>query len=498
MVPGLAQPAGPAEPEGSRRRLAARGTVINSAFQVTLAALGLLLTLIVAGFVSAADYGILSVVFLAVGITVAIKSAAVGDKYIQQEEPDQELAFQKAFTLELIFAALMTAAMAAAAPLIALAYGNSRLLVPALAVAALIPARALQTPSWVFYRRMDFFRQRLIISVEPLVTFVVTVGLAIAGLGLWSLIVGYMAGAYLAGFVALAVSPYRFRWVYDHSTMKEYASFSLPVMLSAASSLLLAQLSLLAGNAAVGLAAAGAIGFAGAFVSYTDNVDRIVTTTIYPAVCRVRDRSELLLEAFTKSNRLTLMWGMPFGIGISLFGADLVDFVVGQQWDSAIILLQVLGITSAINHIGFNWDAFYRATGNTRPLAVVGIAAFATFALVIVPLIFIDGLEGFAIGMSVLAVVSLSLRTHYVRRLFPQLNIAAYVLRALTPTIPAAGFVLLARVAESGERTLGMALAELAAYLVITALVTYVAERALLREVLGYLRGRAKPAFAGP
>jgi PST family polysaccharide transporter len=454
------------------------------------------LTLIVAGFVSAADYGILSVVFLAVAITVAIKTAAVGDKYIQQDEPDQELAFQKAFTLELIFAGLMTAAMAAAAPLLSLAYGNWRLLAPALVISLLIPARALQSPTWIYYRRMDFFRQRLMLAIDPIVTFLVTVGLAIAGLGYWSLVLGFIAGSYAAGIVAMVASPYRPRWVYDHGTMKEYASFSLPVMLTAASGLLLAQVSLLAGNAALGIAAAGVIALAGNFVAYTDNVDRIVTATIYPAICRVRDRGELLLEAFVKSNRLTLMWGMPFGVAVSLFGADLVHFVLGERWNDAILLLQVLGITSAVNHIGFNWDAFYRATGNTRPLAIVGFGAAAAFCLIAIPLLFLDDLEGFAIGMCAVAVVSLSLRTFFVVRLFPGFDVTSYVVRALTPTLPAAGAVLLARLVESGERTPGLAIAELAGYVAITVGATLLAERALLREVLGYLRGHGEPGFA--
>ena len=37
------------------------------------------------------------------------------------------------------------------------------------------PLIALQTPIWVFYRRMEFRRQRILESVNPVVTFIVTV-----------------------------------------------------------------------------------------------------------------------------------------------------------------------------------------------------------------------------------------------------------------------------------------------------------------------------------
>ena len=32
-----------------------------------------------------------------------------------------------------------------------------------------------------------------------------------------------------------------------------------------------------------------------------------------------------------KSKRLALMWGMPFGVGLALFGPDLVEFVLGSN-----------------------------------------------------------------------------------------------------------------------------------------------------------------------
>ena len=46
------------------------------------------------------------------------------------------------------------------------------------------------------------------------------------------------------------------------------------------------------------------------------------STRSSPAPCtrrsaRVRDRAELLYESFVKSNRLALMWGMPFGVGVA-------------------------------------------------------------------------------------------------------------------------------------------------------------------------------------
>jgi len=105
---------------------------------------------------------------------------------------------------------------------------------------------------------------------------------------------------------------------------------------------------------------------------------------------------------FTKSNRLTLMWGMPFGVALTVFAADLVHFGIGDQWKEAIILLQVFGLTAAFNHIGFNWTAFYRAVGETRPIATVVAATMIAFCITAIPLLILFELPGFGAGMAMM------------------------------------------------------------------------------------------------
>ncbi|MGH6914730.1 MAG: oligosaccharide flippase family protein, partial [Geminicoccales bacterium] len=307
VEPQSVAPAAP--PETGRRRLAARGVVINSGFLVALGTLNLLKAVIVAGFLTATEFGVWSIVVLAITIVTVTKQVMVGDKYIQQQEPDQERAFQKAFTLELGSAAAMVVIVALLAPLLALAYGEPELVAPMLALALIMPGLALQSPIWVFYRRMDFLRQRLLTAVDPIVGFVITIALAAAGLGYWSLIVGMVAGSWVGAAVAIWHREYSLRLRWDGTTLRQYASFSWPLVVAVGAGLGIAQLSVFIGDAALGLAGAGAIGLAATFSAYTDRVDSVITQALYPAICRVADRKALLFEAFVKSNRLALMWG---------------------------------------------------------------------------------------------------------------------------------------------------------------------------------------------
>ena len=462
--------------------------MVNGGFLIGLSGLGLLKGFVVAGLLSTTEYGIWGIVSVSLGTLLSLKQAGVGDRFVQQDEDDERLAFHKAFTVELVFTAAFAVLLLAAVPLLAVIYGEPEILAPGLVMALALPAGVLQAPLWVFYRRMQFVRQRTLQAIDPVVGFVVTIVLAAAGAGYWSLVIGIVAGVWASGVAAVLASPYPIRLAWDPAALRRYWSFSWPLLVTAASTLVLAQGALIIGEASLGVAGVGAIVLAQTVAQFADRVDGILTGTMYPAICAVRDRRDLLLESFVKSNRLALMWGVPFGAGLTLFAADLIDFGIGDKWAPGLLLFQVFGLTAALGHIGFNWHAYYRALGRTRPIAVVQVIVAVVFVVALVGLVPPHGLDGFAIAVGIMTVTVLAARGVYLAQLFPGFVLTRHAARAVAPTIPAVAVVLAVRQLGSGDRTLGLAVAELALYAAVTAAVTIATERRLLREAIGYVR----------
>ena len=478
----------------SLRVMAARGTIINAFFMVALTALGFLRGFILARFVSTTEYGVWGVLIVSLGTLLWLKQVGIGDKYIQQEDDDQELAFQRAFTLELMVTGVLATLVALAIPLVAVAYGENEVVLPGLVLLLVLPALALQAPLWVFYRRMNFMRQRLLQSVEPVVGFVVSIVLAVAGAGYWALVIGILVGSWTSALAAVRASPYRLALRFDRVTLREYMSFSWPLFLVSGAGILVAQASLLGVTRELGLAAAGAVTLAASISQFTDRVDQIVTGTLYPAICAVAQDTRLLHESFVKSNRLALIWAIPFGVGLALFGDDLVHFALGDDWEPAVVLIQAFGLIAAANHFGFNWDAYFRARADTRPIGVTAISGAIVFLVVLFPLLHEYDLAGLAYAFAIQTGVQLIVRAAYLRRLFAGFGLMRHALRAVTPSVPAVALVLLLRALQDDERTGLEAMAELALYIGVTAAATLVVERALLREAIGYVRGRGATA----
>ncbi len=69
--------------------------------------------------------GVLAVTFWNL---LLLKQLGIGDKYVQQDEDHQELAFQKALTLEAMLNLAFIVLLAGALPVIALVYGEKKLI----------------------------------------------------------------------------------------------------------------------------------------------------------------------------------------------------------------------------------------------------------------------------------------------------------------------------------------------------------------------------------
>jgi O-antigen/teichoic acid export membrane protein len=485
-------------PRAELRGRTVRGVALNALFTAGTEGLVLAQGLIVSILLGPEAIGLYGIVTATAMAIVALKRVGIDEAFVQQSEQGQEEEFQRAFSLELAVSAAFSLAIAVAAPLVALAYGEDQLLALTLAASYMPLAFALQAPTWIFFRRMDFLRQRLLLAVGPVVTFAVTVGLAAAGVGVWSLIIGPAVGNAAAAAAAIAISPYRLRLRFERATMRRYFAFSWPIFVSSAAMLVLLQGQLLAFDVWGGIAAVGHLTLAYTLTRYADRADHVVASTIYPAICAVRDQVQTLVELFVKSNRAAMIWSMPFCAGIVLFAPDLVEFVLGDEWEPAVVLLQGLAAATAIQQLGFNWFSFYRARGESRPQAVEAAVMAATFLAFAVPGLALWGATGFVVGRALVSLAMVAVRARYVHRLLPGVRLGVLAFRGLVPVAAGAAAALALRLALwGGERPLWQALLELALFLAVTALATRALERDLLREFNHYVRtGDLTPAAA--
>lgn len=480
----------------SLRDRTARGTLVNGTFLVGTNALNLIKGLAVASFLTASEYGTWGLLMAAFMTIITLGSVGVDDKYVQQNDPDQARAFEVAFTCQALLGAVFFVAVLVGMPLFAVLYGQPQMIAPGMVFALAIPALVLQMPLWAHYRRMDFARQRSLQAIDPVVSILAVIGLAAAGLGVWALVIGELLGTWCAAAAIAASSPYRLRLRWERGAVREYTRFSWPLFVGVVSAVLMIQVPVSVSSRLLGVAAVGGLALATNISQFTTRVDDVVTQTIYPAICAVQERTDLLFESFWKSNRLALLWAAPLGTAAALFAGDFVHYVIGEKWRFAVPLIITFGINAVLNQIAFNWTAFFRARGDTRPVAVVSLFALVSTLAISVPLLVLDGLTGFGIGLCIATGLTAGVRLWYLRRLFGQLPVTGHVAAGIVPTLPGIVAVLVLRQFQGGPDGLAWTVAETVLYLSLVVGATYLFQGNLLRESLGYLRRRTPAVTA--
>jgi PST family polysaccharide transporter len=486
-------PAGDDEQRGGLRARLARGGVVNAGFMVGAEGLVVLQGLLATALLGPDAIGLYGIVTTTAMTIVALRRVGTDEAFVRHEAADEQAEFQRAFTVELALGLAAALLIALAAPVLAALYDDDRLLALTLAVAYLPIGFALQAPQWIFFRRMDYVRLRVLQAIVPLGTVLVATPLLLAGVGVWALVIGPFAGNALAVIAALRVSPYPLRVRPDRAAFRSYLRFSWPIFLTALGTLVVAQGQIALFGLDQGLAAAGWITLAVTLTRYADRADQIVATTIYPAIVRVRGRLDLQEELFASASRIGLLFALPFGAGLALFAGDLVVFVLGDQWRPAVPLIAGLALITAAGQVGYTWFAFQRARGEPGPQAVETGVLAGTFLAFAVPGALAGGTTWFLVARAGGMACVLAVRRAYVRRLLPGVRIEALALRAAVPALVASVAVLAVRLALwGGERPLWQALLELALWLALLGVLVARLDGALLRELRGMVREPAR------
>ena len=233
--------------------------MLNALFLGGGEALALVQGLVVTALLGPVAIGLYGIVTTTAMTMVQLRRVGIDEAFVQQDEEGQEEEFQRAFSLELAIGVGFSFLLALLAPVVALVYGDMRLLALTLAVSYLPIAFALQAPQWIFFRRMDFLRLRLLQFSIPAVTFLVTVPLAAVTGSVWAMVIGPAAGNLVAVVAALKLSPYRLALRFERQAMRRYLAFSWPILFTALATLIVLQGQIFAFDLKGGLAAAGFI-----------------------------------------------------------------------------------------------------------------------------------------------------------------------------------------------------------------------------------------------
>jgi len=311
----------------------------------------------------------------------------------------------------------------------------------------------------------------------------VTIGLALAGEGIWSLVIGSLVTLLVTGVPAWVLSRFQPRWRLNLAEVKSLVGFSSPVSFSKLAYLTVQQGCIIVLSLSLSAQDVGQFKSAEQLASIVFYLEVVVGQTIFPVLCRLKNDPVRLGEAFNIANRITVAWVAAFSIALYFFAEDVVRVVLTPKWAGAELFLRAQGVALLFGAVFFSWDAILKAKDLTRPIFFLSALFAGAFLFVFVPLALYGGRQGAATGLIIMSLLILLGRCYFLLRLKIGISIWDIVKRPLISSAAAAAAVIVARAWISRAFPLG-----LAAYGIVYLSAILWLERSLAREVVKLLR----------
>lgn len=342
-------------------------------------------TAILARLLAPDEFGLVALALIFISLLETASDLGLSQALVIARDDVLERA-SSVFTLSVLVGAGLSFLAAAIAPLAALFFDEPALvgLLPVLGATFLL--RSLGATHYALAQRRIDFRSRTAAEVaEVAVRGLTGIGLAMAGFGAWSLVLGYLAGTIALTAALWVLVPWRPSLRLQRRHIRELWRFggaltALDLIAAAIANLDYAFIGRVLGPASLGLYS---LGFRLPELMIL-NLSVVAGQVLFPAFATL-DR-DALGPAFVLSVRYTLMAGLPAAAGLAILAEPLTLTIFGEQWRGAIPATQMLTLYAIAVAVGIPAGSAYKALGRVGvlltlaiPRAALVVAALALF-----------------------------------------------------------------------------------------------------------------------
>ncbi len=341
----------------------------------------LIMTVILARILTPADFGLFALALLVLNVFDYTKDLGVTLSLVQLRGPWQRLA-PTGLTLSVVFGLLASAAALFLAPIIAAGLRHPEL-VPLVQVlgAGLLISSLGAVPVSLLRRQIDF-RGRLVPEVSgALVKTVLSVGLALAGLGVWSLIWGQLAASVLTSLMYWGVARTTVRPGFDRSVAVELTRFGLPATLVSLVAFGIYNCDYVAIGRQLG---DEQLGFYTLAYRLPELVVLMLCNTVsevlFSSLSRWQHDRAALADHYMSAVRVVLALAAPLGFGMAALAPETVEVLYGRDYSESANELAVLAVFTVIYAVTFHSGDVYKATGRAALLTLINLGKFVVLA----------------------------------------------------------------------------------------------------------------------
>lgn len=420
-----------------RTRTVVGGTRWQSAAQLGVQLIRVVVTLILARLLTTSDFGIVAYALTFVMFVDSFKHLGAITAIIQRPTISQRLV-TSLFYMNVLIGGTLGVLFALSSPWLVSSSGsdeNPWVLAP-MGLVTLVSSMGVVHRGLLF-RRLQF-RRVAVMNLTPTVVFgTVAIALAANGWGASAIVVGQVAGSIGGVAIGFVMTRWRPSLVFDWGEVKSVLGVIGHMMGFGIFNYLFQNADKFLVGSVLGAAALGVYSIGQRVLMYpVRSMTQTIGQVLFPTFARIRDDDAAIRRGFLRACGAISLLTFPMMIGVSVLSPQFVRVVLGEKWEEAIPIITILAPIGLLHAIHYTVGSIYQAKARFGALMWWGVGSgLFTFAA------YIAGLPWGILGVTVsyaIAVLILTYPTFAIPFRFIDLRFVELV-RTVGPTLLASG-----------------------------------------------------------
>lgn len=345
-------------------------------------------TAILARVLTPEDFGLVALALIFISLLETVSDLGVSQALIVAPATALRERAQTAFAFGVALGTGLAIVVTALSPLAAAFFDEPELTAILPVLGANFVLRSLGNTHYALAQRRLEFRSRSAAELGDVAVRGATgIGLALAGFGAWSLVIGYLAGTVALVVILWALVPFRPAGLPRRAHLRPLLRFGGTLSAVDIVAAIIANVDYLMVGRVLGTASLGlySLGFRLPELLIV-NLSVVAGRVLFPALATVSGARRG--EAFLRSLRYSAMLSLPLAGAMAMLAEPLTLALFGDQWRGSVDPMRVLTLYAFFVAVGIPAGALYKATGRADILLKLAIPR--AVLLIVALLIFVD------------------------------------------------------------------------------------------------------------
>jgi O-antigen/teichoic acid export membrane protein len=341
-------------------------------------------TLLLARLLVPADFGVVAFALAVLHFLEYLADLGLGAALIYRSDARDPAVSSTAFWIGIVGAVALTAACYAGAPLLAEMNPDPRVLPLFRALSFQFLFTALgKTHEYRLRRSLEFGKLFVPILLGGLARGVISVALALAGAGAWSLIIGVLAGALTRSIALWTVHPWRPPLTISIPHVAPILRFGLGIVVVGFLGQAARNFDYVVVGGKLGTVALGFYYLAFRLPELViASTFRIANEVLFPFYARLKEGNDHvsmngLRDGYLQTVRFAASVALPAAFGMAALATPLVSVLYGERWRPSATPMAFIAIWAGIASLAMLPGAVFKALGRSWLLAATGIMQMA-------------------------------------------------------------------------------------------------------------------------